>query len=90
MENIMKFYLLTISLVLGAFSTNVFAEPLCEMPPGIDDDEKYWIKFKSESKMYIYEITDIEDCWVQIKKSDGSKYWYPIQDIATIMDKPVE
>ncbi len=82
--------ILFFGVAFGVFSSSAVAEPLCEMPPGIDDDEKYWIKFKSESKMYIYEITDIEDCWVQIKKSDGSKYWYPIQDIATIMAKPVE
>ncbi len=86
----MKKIRLILSFVLGAFSFNAVAEPLCEMPPGIDDDEKYWIKFRSESKMYVYEITDIEDCWVQIKKSDGSKYWFQIQDIETIMSMAVE
>jgi hypothetical protein len=81
---------IVLSLVFGLFACNVFAETLCDMPPGIDDGEKYWIKFKSESKMYVYEITDIDDCWVQIKKSDGKKYWYQVQDVATIMAKPVE
>jgi hypothetical protein len=85
----MKKIMLILGFILGTFSFNAVAEPLCEMPPGIDD-EKYWIKFKSESKMYVYEIIDIDDCWVQIKKSDGSKYWFQIQDIETIMGKAVE
>jgi len=88
----MKKYVLSLMIVVtfGLFSSNVLADVLCDMPPGIDDGEKYWIKFKSESKMYVYEITDIDDCWIQIKKSDGSKYWYQVQDVATIMAKPVE
>lgn len=88
----MKNNVLSLMLVItfGLFSSNILADVLCDMPSGIDDGIKYWIKFKSESKMYVYEITDIDDCWIQIKKSDGSKYWYQVQEVAVIMAKPVE
>ncbi|MCF6318142.1 MAG: hypothetical protein L3J83_02520 [Proteobacteria bacterium] len=84
-----KKIILLFGIAFGLLSTNVSAEPLCEMPPDIDDDEKYWIKFKSESSMQKYTITDIDDCWVQVLKK-GTKYWFQIQDVESITAKPEE
>lgn len=77
-------------LAVSFFSASVFAKDLCEMPPDIDDGKKYWIKFKVESKMYIYKITDIDDCWIQVEKKNKSKYWFQVQDVATIIAEPVK
>jgi predicted metalloprotease len=76
------------ALLLGLSSSALLAEDNCSMPPGIDDDEIYWIHFKSESKIYRYKILDIEDCWVQIYKKNGNPYWYPISDILVITSNP--
>ena len=82
--------LIAMIIFFGMFSNAVFADTNCEMPPGIDDGETYWIKFKTESKMYRYKIEDIDDCWVQIWKKDGNHYWYQIDDISVITSKPEE
>ncbi len=77
-------------LLMSVFSPVAFADENCEMPPGIDDDERYWIHFKNESKMYRYKILDIEDCWVKIWKENGNHYWYRIDNIMVMTSKPEE
>ena len=71
-------------------SSAVLADENCEMPPGIDDDERYWIHFKNESKMHRYKILDIEDCWVKIYKESGNHYWYRIDNIMVMTSEPEE
>ncbi|NOY67184.1 MAG: hypothetical protein GXP13_07225 [Gammaproteobacteria bacterium] len=88
MKNILSS--LIVGLTLSFFSATVFAKDLCDMPPDIDDGKKYWIKFKSESKMYVYKITDIDDCWIQIEKNNKSRYWFQVRDVATIIAEPVK
>lgn len=83
-------YYLFIALILSIFSSTAFADENCEMPPGIDDDERYWIHFKNESKMYRYKILDIEDCWVKIYKESGNHYWYRIDNIMVMTSEPEE
>jgi hypothetical protein len=83
-----KIYPLLGALLFSVFSSALYADDNCSMPPGIDDDEIYWIHFKSESKMYRYKILDIEDCWVQIYKKEGNPYWYPIRDILVMTSNP--
>lgn len=78
------------ALILGIFSSAAFADENCEMPPGIDDDERYWIHFKNESKMHRYKILDIEDCWVKIYKESGNHYWYRIDNIMVMTSEPEE
>ncbi|MFK7795731.1 MAG: hypothetical protein AB8B89_10320 [Gammaproteobacteria bacterium] len=78
------------TLLISIFSSAVYADTNCEMPPGIDDDERYWIHFKNESKMYRYKILDIEDCWVKIWKESGNHYWYPIDNILVMTSEPEE
>ena len=84
-----SFTLLTILffLLVALSACTSTTDQRCEVPPGIDDGETYWIKFKSESKMYTYKIEDIRDCWVKIWKEDGNHYWYPIEDIAVMTSK---
>lgn len=81
---------LLIALMLSIFSSVTFADENCEMPPGIDDDERYWIHFKNESKMHRYKILDIEDCWVKIYKESGNHYWYRIDNIMVMTSEPEE
>ena len=83
-------YYLFIALILSIISSTAFADENCEMPPGIDDDERYWIHFKNESKMYRYKILDIEDCWVKIYKESGNHYWYRIDNIMVMTSEPEE
>ncbi|MFK8026871.1 MAG: hypothetical protein AB8C40_02315 [Gammaproteobacteria bacterium] len=83
-------YGLLIAFLLSFFSTFAYADENCEMPPGIDDDEIYWIHFKNESKMYRYKILEIEDCWVQIWKETGNHYWYRIDNIMVMTSDPEE
>jgi len=81
-----SFTLLTLVLfLLTALSACTSAtDQRCEMPPGIDDGKTYWIKFKSESKMYAYKIEDTRSCWIKIWKEGGNHYWYPIEDISVM------
>ncbi len=84
-----------LSGILGAFlisigSSIVYADERCQMPPDIDDDERYWIHFKNESKMHRYKILDIEDCWVKIYKESGNHYWYRIDNIMVMTSEPEE
>lgn len=60
----------------------------CDMPPKIDNGKFYWVKFKTESKMYRYKVLDTKGCWVKIWREDGNHYWYPIDDIAVMTSKP--
>lgn len=83
-------YGLLVAFLLSLFSTFAYADENCEMPPGIDDDEIYWIHFKNESKMYRYKILEIEDCWVQIWKETGNHYWYRIDNIMVMTSDPEE
>lgn len=81
--------------LLGAFLLSmtfsvVYADANCNMPPDIDDDERYWIHFKNESKMHRYKILDIEDCWVKIYKESGNHYWYRIDNIMVMTSEPEE
>ena len=59
----------------------------CNMPPNIDTGKFYWVKFKTESKIYRYKVLDTKGCWVKIWREDGNHYWYPIDDIAVISSK---
>ncbi len=78
------------AFLISVFSSVVFADTNCEMPPGIDDDERYWIHFKGESKMHKYKIVDVEDCWIQIWDESGNHYWYQIDDIRVMTSEPIE
>lgn len=75
---------------ISIFSSIVYADANCKMPPDIDDDERYWIHFKNESKMHRYKILDIEDCWVKIYKENGNHYWYSIDNIMVMTSEPEE
>ena len=86
MYKMINWVLLAISISI--FSPAIYANPNCEMPPDIDDDETYWIHFKNESKMYAYKILDIEDCWVKIYKENGNHYWYRIDNIMVMTSEP--
>ena len=60
----------------------------CEMPSGISNGKFYWVKFKTESKMYRYKVLETKGCWVKIWREDKNHYWYPIDDIAVMTSKP--
>jgi len=60
----------------------------CDMPPNIDKGKFYWVKFKTESKIYRYKVLDTKGCWIKIWREDKNHYWYPIDDIAVITSKP--
>ncbi|MDW3096096.1 MAG: hypothetical protein R8G33_10525 [Gammaproteobacteria bacterium] len=83
-------YGILVAFFISIFSSFAYADENCEMPPGIDDDEIYWIHFKNESKMYRYKILEIEDCWVQIWKETGNHYWYRIDNIMVMTSDPEE
>lgn len=72
-----------LAAVLSMFSTPLYAHGTCELPPKIDDDERYVIKFvgKQEGR---YEILDIDDCWILTFRTDGNHRWYPISSIEYI------
>ncbi len=53
-------YGILIAFSISLFSSFAYADENCEMPPGIDDDEIYWIHFKNESKMYRYKILELK------------------------------
>ncbi len=76
--------------VVSILSTTAYAKEQCEMPPGIDEDEQYWIHFSNESKMYRYKILEIEDCWVKVWKKNENHYWYRIDNIMVMTSKPEE
>ena len=84
------FYGILVAFLLSIFSSAVYADDNCNMPPDIDDDERYWIHFKNESKMHRYKILDIEDCWVKIYKENGNHYWYRIDNIMVMTSEPEE
>ena len=72
------------SLCLFAFSATTHAAAICELPSDIDDGDPYWIKFKNQQPL-VYELNDIEDCWVRVtKRGDKTAYWYPISNIESI------
>ena len=79
-----------VACLISIFSSAVYADDNCNMPPDIDDDERYWIHFKNESKMHRYKILDIEDCWVKIYKESGNHYWYRIDNIMVMTSEPEE
>ena len=83
-------YGILVTFLISIFSSVVFADDNCNMPPDIDDDERYWIHFKNESKMHRYKILDIEDCWVKIYKESGNHYWYRIDNIMVMTSEPEE
>lgn len=76
--------------VLFMFSSTVYAKDDCEMPPGIDDDERYLIKFKGESQANRYKILDIDNCWVKTYRKDGNHYWRPVSSIVFIGSREYE
>lgn len=78
------------AFLISIFSSLVYADANCNMPPDIDDDERYWIHFKNESKMHRYKILDIEDCWVKIYKESGNHYWHRIDNIMVMTSEPEE
>jgi hypothetical protein len=78
------------AFVISMFTSAVYADGVCSMPPDIDEDEIYWIHFKNESKMYRYKILDVDDCWVLIAKDHGNHYWYRIDNIMVMSSKPYE
>ena len=88
MSIVLRTLLATTLMCLISFTA--LADENCEMPPGIDDDERYWIHFKNESKMHRYKILDIEDCWVKIYKESGNHYWYRIDNIMVMTSEPEE
>lgn len=86
-----KFISLSILLLGLLFSSQLLAADTCEMPPGIDEDLWYTIKFEgAEERRFI--IVDIDDCWVRLHKKKGiDDLWIPIDGIQYIQaegDKP--
>ena len=80
-----KFISLSILLLSLLFSTQLFAEETCEMPPGIDEDLWYVIKFEGYDDKWDFRTVDIEDCWVRVKpRGSDRNYWFPIDGIQYI------
>ncbi len=79
--------LAALTILSTSACTSGGGEAQCEMPPNIDKGKFYWIKFKTESKMYRYKVLDTKGCWVKIWREDENHYWYPIDDIAVITSK---
>ena len=86
-KNILK---IVVALLVSSYASIAYADSNCEMPPDIEEDERYWIHFKNESKMYLVKILDIEECWVQVWKENGNHYWYRIDNIMVMTSKPEE
>ena len=84
---------LMLATILGTsmsiFSAPVYAHGTCEMPPGIDDDERYVIKFAGQKESR-YEILDIEDCWILTFRTDGNHRWYPVSSIEYIGSEEID
>ncbi len=86
-----KLVLFTAALAMGsAVATNVLAEALCELPPGIEEGKRYVIMFRGDSKQRRSKILDVGNCWVQTFRTSGDHRWFPIKDIVYIGSKPVE
>ena len=87
-----KFISLSILLFSLLFSSQLLAADACEMPPDIDDDKFYRIKFEGVDE-HIYKILDVEDCWVHASRkgyNDGGGNWFPIDGIQYIAAKAFE
>jgi hypothetical protein len=79
-----KSLLFVASLCLFSFTASAQAATVCELPSDIDDGESYWIKFKNQQPL-VYELNDIEDCWIRVmKRGDKTEYWYPITNVESI------
>ena len=72
-----------LAAIMLIFSTPLYADGTCELPPKIDDDERYVIKFVGRQEGR-YEILDIDDCWILTFRTDGNHRWYPISSIEYI------
>ena len=74
----------------GTLATSAFAEPLCELPPDIEEGKRYTVRFVGDSKERRSKILDVENCWVQTFRTIGNHIWYPIKNILYIGTKPIE
>ena len=79
----------TVAIFLSILSTPLYAHGTCELPPGIDDDERYVIKLVGRNETR-YEILDIEDCWILTLRTDGNHRWYPISNIEYIGSEEID
>lgn len=77
-------------LAFTVFSTPVLADTECELPSGIDEDERYLMKFKWDTKARGFKILDVSGCWVQTMRTDGNHRWNLIKDIQYIGSKEIE
>jgi hypothetical protein len=78
--------LIPLSTLLSSllFSSQLFANETCELPPDIDEEMSLAIKFEGYDK-WDFKIVDVEDCWVRVKPRGSDKnYWYPIDGIQYI------
>ncbi len=85
MRNVMSLGFLLLAAAI--FSPVAMAEEMCELPSDIDEGERYLMKFKGESQANRYKILDVDNCWVQLYRSDGNHYWRPINSIIFIGSK---
>ncbi len=79
----------TALIAFSIAATPLLAEDNCELPPDIDEDERYVMKFKN-TKVSRYKILDVEGCWVQTMRTDGNHRWWPIENIEYIGSKPIK
>jgi hypothetical protein len=86
-----RFSLLAASLfAFSMVSAPALAEADCELPSGIEEDERYLIKFKWDTKPRRFKIMDVSDCWIMTERTDGNHRWTLIKDIQFIGSKEIE
>ncbi|MBT8079141.1 MAG: hypothetical protein KJO31_11245 [Gammaproteobacteria bacterium] len=78
-----------LGILVSILSTPVYAHGTCELPPDIDDDERYLIKFAGQKETR-YKILDIDDCWILTFRTDGNHRWHPISNIEYIGSEEID
>ena len=77
-------------IVSFGISAPLLAQEACEvLPPDIDEDERYEIRFRGEQTKG-YKILEIEDCWLLTFRTDGNHKWWPIKSIEYIFAEPMD
>jgi len=76
-------------ILFSMIATPLLADESCELPPDIDEDERYVIKFKN-LKEGRYKILDVEGCWVKTLRADENHRWWLIKNIEYVGSKPIE
>ena len=77
-------------LVSTFIAVPLHAQEDCELPSDIDEDERYLILFKGDSKARKFKILDVDGCWVKTFRTDGNHRWHLIKNIVYIGSKPFE